>query len=120
VIALFLAHPEYAQAVPMAMQSLSSEQIFLLKVFYTAAVLLQRSYEQQFQHHLGQRWKWLPDYFSAELGLPDEIGSPERRLDELGKEHVRVTGRQVNWNGTYTNVARTLVRRWEMEKRWNK
>ena len=120
VIALFLAYPEQAQAARLALRSLSPEQQFLVKVFYTAAVLLQRSYERKLQHHLGKQWEWLPDYFSAELGLTDETESPERRLEELGKEHQRITGQYVNWVGTYTQAGKKLVRRWDMEEMWNK
>ena len=44
VLAVLLAHPEYAEAVPTALQQLGPAERRTLRLFYTAAVLLQQEY----------------------------------------------------------------------------
>ena len=118
VIALLLARPAYGKHVPAAVKGLAPEQALTLKLFYTAAVLLQREYAAPMQNHLGAGWLWLTDYFSAELNLPET--APEVQLRELAKLHRQKTGVTLNWAGTYENAARHLIRRWELEQIWNR
>jgi hypothetical protein len=118
-IALLLAHPEYAAAIPGALAQLSQSEQMTLRLYYTAAVLLQSEHADQLRPRLAARWQPLPDLFSEELGLPRR-GSHRERLARLGGAHRRLSGAAVNWTGTYENVARHLVRRWEMEYRWNR
>ena len=44
VIAVLLAHPAYAQAIPAALAQLSASEQLALRFFYNASVLLQRQY----------------------------------------------------------------------------
>ena len=46
VIAVFLAHPEYAAAVPAALERLGPTERLTLRFFYTAAVLLQQEHTE--------------------------------------------------------------------------
>jgi hypothetical protein len=117
VIALLLAHPEYAAAAPAALASLPASEQMTLRLYYTAAVLLQQEYAERLRPHLAARWQPLPNLFSAELGLARR-GSPREQLTRLGSTHRRLAGAVVNWTGTYDNVARHLVRRWELEQQW--
>ena len=119
VIALLLAHPEYAAAVPGALAQLSQIEQTTLRLYYTAAVLLQGEHAEKLRPRLAARWQPLPDLFSEELGLPRR-GSHREQLARLGGAHRRLTGAVVNWMGTYENVARHLVRRWELEHQWNR
>jgi hypothetical protein len=119
VIAVLLAQPQYATAAPAAARTLAPEPRLTLKLFYTAARLLQQMYADSLQAGLPDPSHWLPDLFSAELGLSD-IGTAHERLARLGKLHQRLTQRQVNWAGTYTDVARRLLRQWELEAIWNR
>ena len=66
-----------------------------------------------------QKWRPLPGLFSEELGLPDR-GSHREKLVRLGRAHRQLSGAVVNWTGTYENVAHHLIRRWELEHRWNR
>lgn len=118
VIAVLLAHPEYAQVVPQVLPYLPLSDQITFKLFYTAAAALQRQHAERLKNFLGRRWKWLPDLFSGELGLAPDI-PPEDVLRELGMIHQRKTGITVNWTGTYQNVAYHLLRRWELERQWN-
>jgi hypothetical protein len=118
VIAVLLAHPAYAQAVPAALAQLSPSEQSALRFFYSAAVLLQWQYADALRPHVAERWHWLPDLFSQELGLGTH-GTPQERLRRLGAAHCAHSRSAINWTGTYDNVARKLVRRWNLERRWN-
>jgi hypothetical protein len=120
VIAVLLAQPQYAMAATAAAQALAPESRLTLKLFYTAARLLQQLYADPLQVGLADQWHWLPDLFSAELGLSDIGGTAHERLARLGRLHQRLTRRQVNWAGTYTDVARRLLHQWELEAIWNR
>jgi hypothetical protein len=117
VIAVLLAHPEYAAGVPAALEQLRPAEQRTLRLFYTAAVLLQREYAERLRPFVAQRW--LPDWFVADLDLPD-VASPRERLSALGQRHRQQTQADVNWVGTYENVVRCLLRSWKLEVRWNR
>ena len=117
VIALLLAHPEYATAVPAALRRIGPAEQVILRMFYTAAVLLQQAYSHRLLPVLGSRWRALPDLFSGEIGLSPG-GTPSERLTMLGRQHRRKTGIGVNWTGTYDNVAQRLLRSWDLEAAW--
>ena len=116
LIALLLAHPDYAAAIPAAIQQLTPSESLTLKTFYTAAVLLQRQHADRLQEFLGSDWCWLPDLFSDELGV--EGNTPMARLHSLGRIHARWSGARLNWTGTYQNASHLLLRRWELEQAW--
>ena len=119
VIAVLLAHPEYADAVPVALEQLLPAERLTLQSFYAAAVLLQQEHADRLRAFLGTRWRPLPHLREAtpQMNLPDE-GTPSERLAWLGREHQRWSGKMVNWAGSYEQVARRLMRRWEMERQW--
>jgi len=118
VIALLLAHPEYASSIPIALARLQEMDQLALKLFYTAAVWLQRQHAARLQVYLRERWQWLPDLFSTGLGLSIEQSTQEN-LRQLGEIHRQLSGIAANWVGTYQNVALQLLRRWDLEKQWN-
>ena len=117
VIAVLLAHPEYAEAVPAAMERLRPAERLTLQTFYTAALLLQQEYAERLRSFVGSRP--LPNRFAADLGLPD-IASPRERLATLAQRHRQETQTDINWIGTYESVVRRLLRSWEMEVQWNR
>jgi len=116
-IALLLAHPEFAPAIPECAETLPLAMRQTLKLFYTAAVLLQRVYASRLRPFMGGTWQWLPDYFSKELEL-EENEDARQQLKELERIHQKRTGVVLNWSGTYENVAQHLIRRWELERTW--
>ena len=109
LIPLFLQQPHLAEALPLALQRLSPQDQLVLKVYYTAAVILQELYEQVLKKHIA-RWCPLPDPHSEELGVPRE-GSVSKQLYQLGAFHTQLTGRRVNWPGTYHHAAERLIQR---------
>ena len=121
VIAVLLAHPEYAHAVPMALERLRPVERLTLQSFYAAAMLLQQEHTDRLRPLLGTRWRPLPDLreVTTELDLPRE-GTPAERLAWLGREHQRRSQKTVNWAGSYEQVARQLIRSWEVQSQWKR
>ena len=118
VIAVLLAHPEYADAVPTALLNLSVREQWTLRLFYMAAVLMQSAFAESLRKYLAGRGKMLPPLFAEEMGVSIE-GDPHQELILLGREHQRRTQMVVNWVGTYEDVTRRLLRQWEMEQQWS-
>lgn len=120
VIAVLLSHPEYAEALPAALEQLGPAERLTLQSFYVAAMLLQQEHADRLRPFVTRRWRWLPDLgrVSTGWGLPAN-GTPCEKLAALGHEHRRRAQEKVNWTGTYEQVARQLLRQWELESRWN-
>lgn len=59
VIAVLLACPEYAEAVPAALERLQPLERLTLGCFYTAAMLLQQEYAGRLRQFVSSRWQWL-------------------------------------------------------------
>jgi hypothetical protein len=116
IVPLLLCRPEFAHAVPEAAAHLAEPSRTTLKLFYTAAVLLQQEYAVQLRSLLG-RWEPLPDLFSRELQVPS-TGSLEARLRRLGERHRVSSGLAANWIGTYRYAAERLIKRKEWEAQW--
>lgn len=116
LIALLLYRPEFAMAVPDALTRLNESDQITLKLFYTAAVLLQRMHAARLRRLLG-RWEPLPDLFSRELEI-SSAGSPRTQIEQLGERHRTLSGRAVNWVGTYEHAAERLITRLEREIEW--
>ncbi len=117
VIAVLLAHPEYAEAMSAALKRLRPAERRTLRLFYTAAVLLQQEYAGRLRPFVAGQW--LPDRSTVDLGLPDTT-SPHERLVALGRQHRQQTQAHINWIGTYESVVRCLLRSWEVEAQWNR
>jgi hypothetical protein len=118
VIALLLSHPEYAEAVPVALRQLMPQDRLTLQSLYTAAVLLQRQYVDRLRPLVGARWRWLPDLLSDELGLP-AVGAPREKLRLLDLEMRYRTGATVNWVGSYEAVVKRFIRDRERQAAWS-
>lgn len=117
-IAVMLARPELAQAVPVAMRRLKPAERITMKLLYTAAVILQQKHADRLRQFLSSSWQWLPDLYADEFGL-DANQTPDERLRDVGKIHCQHTGFVLNWSGSYENAAHHLLHRWEVEQRWN-
>ncbi len=116
MIALFLYRSEIAGVVPNVLDDLKTSDRNTLKLFYTAAVLLQEVHKDRLRKFVSD-WKELPDYFSEELGVP-AVGSPQDRLRILGNRHRELTGKAANWLGTYQHAAKRILTRLEKEAAW--
>ncbi len=118
VIGLFLLHPCYAGYVPTALGLLNENQRQLLKLFYTAAVHLQRLYQNDLITIISLKIELLPDLFGEELGISWTL-SPQEDIHKLGIKHQEITHSLTNWSGTYKHVALHLIRYKKFEVQWN-
>jgi hypothetical protein len=118
VIALLLLHPDYAEFMPIALDFLNEDQRQLLKLFYTAAVHLQRLYQSDLLTIMDSDWLWLPDLFGDELGITSPL-EPQDAIQQLGIRHQQLTHSLTNWAGTYKNVIHHLIRYKQREAQWN-
>ena len=114
LILLFLRHPEFAEEVPLLASQLSRADALTLKMHYQAAVYLQRELKPELRPML-PNWRRLPDLFAGEFGLPSASSIPPLpqsslpALAALGKVHTRLSGREINWAGSYRqNIPRFL------------
>ena len=118
LIPLLLVHPELTTAVPEALARLSEREQLTLKLFYTAAVILQQCHAEQLQAFLG-RYDPLPDRFATDLGIPT-VGDCLGRLKQLGEQHQALSGLAINWVGTYRHAADRLLRQLFLEMQWSR
>ena len=116
LIALLLSNATVADAVPVALSQMDGRAQMTLKIYYTAAVILQDKHAERLRS-LSPGWFPLSDLFSQELGLP-AVEDPQMRLQQLGQLHHQVTGLTANWPGTYEYAAMRLIRRLEKEALW--
>lgn len=91
LILLFLRQPAYNQDLPEARAKLSSTAAAEVKLYYQAAVYLQKELEPSLRAYLAD-WQPLPDLFSSELGLPapgaiDTVSA----LRALGERHRQLS-----------------------------
>lgn len=105
LIPLFLEHPEFAVRVRAIAKKLEPSARLTLQCYYTATVWFAKKYQQT----------TLPDHFSKELGLmpTDDV---EENLRELAKRHKELSGRHVNWLGTYLHAVQVWQKGLEYKK----
>ncbi|CAG0994241.1 hypothetical protein ANAEL_02484 [Anaerolineales bacterium] len=115
LIPLFLRHPELSAEVQNAdnLLSLQMHHRNVLRFYYTAAVFLQRKYQQQLLLLLGVQPR-LPDMFSNILGVPPQE-DPNQALEQLAKRHQTLSGQFVNWLGTYEHAAEVWLKQMELQ-----
>ena len=116
IIPLLLRHPDFAMALPAAIEQVTGETRQLLKLYYTAGVLLQRYFRHSLEHLLGVQLL-LPNLFGSDLGV-SLVSEPREDLQRLGEQHALLTGLNINWAGTYEYAAQRLIKRLEHEVLW--
>jgi hypothetical protein len=116
IIPLMLRHPEFSTDARAADQALSDLARVTCECFYTAAVLLQRRYRDRLAQVFGAQTS-LPDWFSAALGIALSADA-DAGLRALGERHAALMGLPLNWVGTYLHAAERLIRRREVEAKW--
>lgn len=107
LIPLLLRRPEFARHARAALRLMPPEAVMCFKFYYTTAVRLQEKHRCRLETVLGQV-ALLPDLFSAELGLAEQTDSDEA-LRALAMRQRDLTGRTINWLGTYEHGANCLL-----------
>jgi hypothetical protein len=114
LIPLLLRCPSFSDVVPDVVDTLSDSDGAVLKLYYTAAVLLQSIHENELRRFLGDI-SLLKDIYSKELEV--EGDSAEERLHSLAASHARLSGLDINWVGTYRHSAERFLK---ALTRWHK
>ncbi len=116
LIPLLLARPDYAAFLPDALPGLSAAAQVVLRCYATAAAILQARYATRL-HALFGAQPYLHDWFSTELGISLR-GSPDEQLATLAVRHRQLSGRSLNWAGTYRHGADSFLRFMEQHQQW--
>ena len=116
LIPLLLRYPGYAKYVQEALKRLSSPQQCFLRCYYTAAQLLQQKYQSQLNELFGKKSS-LPALFEHNLDL-DMSTPPDMCLQQLGKKQAQLSGKTINWYGTYEHAYMRLVRHTRRRRQW--
>ncbi len=118
LIPLFLRRPEYALQVVVALSGLSRQPEHFLRCYYTAAQLLQEKYYKTLTE-LFDNLPILPALFDDALNL-DSAASADARLHQLAEEQARLTGKPLNWYGTYEHAYKRLVQHSRRRLQWQR
>ena len=118
IIPLLLRHPEFAIATKVAVEESLQEAQIVLKCYYTAAHLLQQKYFARLQRIFGTHVA-LPDLFGAELGLIT-FQNVDEGLSRLAQHQRTLSGRSINWLGTYEHGAQRLLLHHERRQAWQR
>lgn len=116
IIPLLLRRPELANCLPHAIERSTDVLRQQLKLYYTAAMLLQQEHQNALYRLLGVQPS-LPDLFGDELGIL-RTDSAQAALQKVAAQHAACTGLSVNWVVTYTQAAQRIIKRLEHEAQW--
>lgn len=116
IIPLLLRRPELAACMPDAIERTTDVLRQQLKLYYTAAMVLQQEYRNTLQRLLGAQPSLL-DLYGGELGIV-RTESTQAALEKVAAQHAACTGLSVNWAGTYRHAAQRIIKRLEHEAQW--
>ncbi len=116
LIPLLLRRPDLARDAAAALRLMGSAAQICFKCYYTAAVLLQHKYRERLEALLGSVIP-LPDQSSAELGVSGR-SDPDEALQLLADRQRELTGRSINWRGTYEHGANRMLQALERREQW--
>ncbi len=115
--ALFLLHPEWSSYVLGIAGRLNGAALIELQARYMAAVYLQRMWRTRLSYYIESPLE-LPDYFSAELGLPpvnERFGKPG--LYALAAWHAQRSDYPYNRLASYRKALELLIGQLRAETR---
>jgi hypothetical protein len=116
LIPLFLKNAQYVVYVSESLNRLAPDQQNILRCYYTAAQLLQEKYSSHLNTLFGSSPP-LPDLFEEVLGL-DKTKSADERLKELARQQARLSGKSLNWYGTYEHAYDRLIKHTKKRTQW--
>lgn len=108
LVPLILLRPDYAAAVPIAVERLSGQARLSLMCSYSAAVALQSEYRPRLAP-LTDGNQVLPELFAAELNVPPS-GDTDERLATVAERQAQLSGEAINWCGTYRHAVDACLR----------
>ncbi len=111
-----LCYPEFARYAAAALRLMPPAAQTCVKCHYSAAVLLQEELRRHLETPLG-RLDLVPDLRTTELGQPYR-GYPDDVLRILAMRQRDLTGRSINWLGTYEHGANRMLQALERREQW--
>ena len=116
LIPLLLRHPTFARDALFACQALAATNQIVFKCYYTAARLLQQKYQARLALFTEDS-ALLPDLYGAELGILP-TNDPDQSLQQLAEQHAMLSGKPLNWLGTYEHAAQRWLTHMELRRAW--
>lgn len=116
LIPLFLRRPQYSDYVFKVTDELENDHHHTLCCFYTAARLLQQKYSEPLVELFGDSSD-LPSLFDHVLDIDDAL-CPDTCLRQLAEKQACLSGKPLNWYGTYEHAYTRLIRHAEFRKQW--
>ena len=113
LIPLFLRQPQLGVLAQAVVKKIPQTAQVTLQCYYCAAYYLQKKYFRQLEKSFGRQTS-LPPLFLEQMGLSAE-GEVEEALVALAREQQLLTGRLINWRGTYQHAVQRLLSRRECE-----
>ena len=86
------------------------------QLYYTAAQLLQKKYREELEEFFGDQDS-LPALFEQNL-VPNDEKSPDQCLRQLAEKQAQLSGKSINWYGTYEHAYTRLERHTKARKLW--
>lgn len=114
LIPLFLTHPNFSEEISGLMINLPKSAKVTLIFYYCAAVFLQQKYKHKLIS-LGKFESDLPILFEDQLNFKVS-NNPDENLSKLSQNQQLITGRLINWYGTYEHAIKRLVKHLEWQK----
>jgi len=118
LLPLLWQYPTFAQDAESARQQLSAAEQVVFTCYYTAAWLLQAKYQSRMAAVVEAR-QLLPDLYSVELNIYP-FDNPDEGLCTLADRQRELSGRAINWLGTYEHAAQRWLKHMEQRQRWNR
>jgi hypothetical protein len=116
LIPLFLRHPEFDQYAYRVLANVSLTAALGFKCYFAAAVLLQRKHWERLQELAGPTSRLTPHFF-GELGIVNS-DAPNEELRRLAARQAALSGREINWLGTYEHAATRFLSHLERRVQW--
>lgn len=116
LIPLLLRYPEYAQHAEAAAHEIAGSTRLAFMFYYSAACFLQRKYRSRLAVLVDDADP-IPDFFSGCLGLP-LASDPNTALRLLANRHRILSGKPINWLGTYEHAANRWMTHMERRQAW--
>lgn len=107
LIPLFIQQPNLASKVPVVYQNLAPSAKITLQFYYCAAMFLQQKYKDRLIL-LSIYDSTLPIMFENHLDFITG-DDPEDNLRKLSQNHQLISGRLINWYGTYEHAINRLL-----------
>lgn len=118
LVPLFLWRPDFAASVRNAAAATTGQARAMLMCSYSAAVAMEHGLAGALGQLRSANALPLHDFFNQDLGVTANAG-PVDRLQEVARRHAQLSGRDINWKGTYEHAVASALRAAEPAVEWS-